>query len=262
MAFADMNPLGALWQNHGLRCLLLPDDVPPERSFSAALSQPPRRRQQPGRPAPPPASARVFDPAHPPRSAEPARPPRAENAPAPAQSAARNDGRRQPLPPHAWPAPWQKRLAATRPGLVVWTYWNLGRDLCKVEKEAGRRLERSAFLNRLLKDLNHPAGTHTFWPACLPVQDGPEAEADNFAPHADAFWSGVHTLGARGVVVMGSAAVRALALPGGLRPLQQTRRHGHLVWVLWDVEYLLHEEQRYTAMLAFLRQALRPVVRA
>ena len=69
------------------------------------------------------------------------------------------------------------------------------------------------------------------------------------------------TLGARGVVVMGSAAAKALALPGGLRPLQQTRHRGHLIWVLWDVEYLLHEEQRYGAMLAFLRQALRHVIR-
>ncbi len=48
MAFADLNPLGALWQSHGLRCLLLPGDVPPERSFSAALAQAPRRHPQPG----------------------------------------------------------------------------------------------------------------------------------------------------------------------------------------------------------------------
>lgn len=270
MAFADLNPLGALWQSHGLRCLLLPGDVPPERSFSAALAQAPRRHPQPGRPAPSSAPARAFRPAHPPHPPHPVeagRQARAETAPAPAQTAAktaRNDGRWQPLPPQAWPAPWQKRLAATRPGLVVWTYWNLGRDLCNAGGGDSQRLERSAFLKRLLGDLAHPAGTHTFWPACLPVQageKGEEAGAGDFAPHAEAFWSGVHRLGARGVVVMGSAAAKALALPGGLRPLQQTRHHGHLVWVLWDVEYLLHEEQRYTAMLAFLRQALRPVVR-
>lgn len=260
MAFADMNPLGALWQGHGLRCLLLPGDVPPERSFSAVLPQPARRNPPPGRPL------------HP---AEPRRPPRVERAPAPARAvaeadrpapstAARNDGRWRPLPPHAWPAPWQERLAATRPGLVVWTYWNLGRDICDAGGGDRQRQERRAFLQRLLGDLAHPAGTHTFWPACLPAQtEGADAAgADGFAPHADAFWSGVRQLGARGVVVMGSAATRALALPAGLRPLQQTRHHGHLVWVLWDVEYLLHEERRYTAMLAFLRQALRQVVRA
>lgn len=82
------------------------------------------------------------------------------------------------------------------------------------------------------------------------------------AGNPDVFWSGVSRLGARGVVVMGSAAVKALALPGNLRPLQQTRHRGHLVWVLWDVDYLLHEDQRYAAMLAFLRRALRQVTRA
>ena len=33
MAFADLNPLGALWQGHGLRCLLLPEDAPPALSL-------------------------------------------------------------------------------------------------------------------------------------------------------------------------------------------------------------------------------------
>ena len=173
---------------------------------------------------------------------------------------AHNEERWRPLPPHAWPAPWRERLAASRPGLVAWTYWNLGRDLCGAQDE--QRQARRAFLQRLLGDLGHPAGTHTFWPACLPRGDADDApDAENYAPHADAFWSGVSTLGARGVVVMGSAAAKALALPGGLRPLQQTRHRGHLIWVLWDVEYLLHEEQRYGAMLAFLRQALRHVIR-
>lgn len=259
MAFADLNPLGALWQSHGLRCLLLPGDVPPERSFSAAVPQPGCRNPRPVRPVYPD---------------DPRRAPRAEKSPVPARVAAeagqtspasRNDGLWQPLPPHVWPAPWRERLAATRPGLVVWTYWNLGRDICDAQGARDRqRLDRRTFLQRLLGDLAHPAGTHTFWPTCLPVQDTGDmnaADANGFAPHAGAFWSGVRKLGARGVVVMGSAAAEALALPSGLRPLQQTRHHGHLVWVLWDVEYLLHEEQRYTAMLAFLRQALRKVVR-
>lgn len=260
MAFADLNPLGALWQNRGLRCLLLPGDVPPERSLGAALPQPARRNTQPVRPTGPSRQSRAENPPIPTQIAAEAGQTASTSL---AAQAARNDDRWQPLPPHVWPAPWRERLAATRPGLVVWTYWNLGRDICDAQGARDRqRLDRRAFLQRLLGDLAHPAGTHTFWPACLPVQDTGEADANGFAPHPDAFWSGVHKLGARGVVVMGSAAVKALALPGGLRPLQQTRHHGHLVWVLWDVEYLLHEEQRYTAMLAFLRQALRQVVRA
>ncbi|MDO5484262.1 MAG: hypothetical protein Q4F27_05080, partial [Desulfovibrionaceae bacterium] len=131
-------------------------------------------------------------------------------------------------------------------GLVAWTYWNLGPDLCGLpepeatERETNlRRQERRAILQRILAVLGHPLGTHTFWPCCLPVA-GPDGES-RFQPHADAFWSGLAQLGSRGLVVMGSAAVKALELPSTLRPKQQTRHRGHLVWVLPDVEYLLEQ---------------------
>ncbi|MDD4702118.1 MAG: hypothetical protein PHI96_07845, partial [Desulfovibrio sp.] len=167
----------------------------------------------------------------------------------------------RPLPPHVWPLPWRQQLEKTRPGLVLWTYWNLGLDLSDPQAEG--RQERRGFLQKLLQDLAHPAGTHTFWPAGLPAapEDRPPGQDDALMPHADAFWSGASRLGARGVVVMGSAAVKALGLPPGLRPMQQTRYKGHMVWVLWDVDYLQREDQRYASMLAFLRQALRQVAR-
>ncbi|OXS28174.1 MAG: hypothetical protein BCS36_02880 [Desulfovibrio sp. MES5] len=167
----------------------------------------------------------------------------------------------KPLPPHVWPAPWRQQLEKTRPGLVLWTYWNLGLDLCDPQAEG--RLERRAFLQKLLQDLAHPAGTHTFWPAGMPAapEDHTPGMDEGLVPHADAFWSGTSRLGARGVVVMGSAAVKALGLPPGLRPLQQTRYRGHMVWVLWDVDYMQREDQRYASMLAFLRQSLRQVAR-
>ena len=69
------------------------------------------------------------------------------------------------------------------------------------------------------------------------------------------------TESARAVVVMGSVAARALGLPAGVRPLQQLRHRGTLVWVLWDVEFLLDEPQRYAAMLAFVRRALQQISR-
>lgn len=167
----------------------------------------------------------------------------------------------KPLPPHVWPAPWRQQMEKTRPGLVLWTYWSLGLDLC--DPQAKGRLERRAFLQKLLQDLAHPAGTHTFWPAGMPSapEDRTPGMDEGLMPHADAFWSGTSRLGARGVVVMGSAAVKALGLPPGLRPLQQTRYRGHMVWVLWDVDYMQREDQRYASMLAFLRQALRQVAR-
>ena len=82
-----------------------------------------------------------------------------------------------------------------------------------------------------------------------------------YQPNADVFWSGVQALHARAVVVMGSVAARALGLPAGVRPLQQLRHRGTLVWVLWDVEFLLDEPQRYAAMLAFVRRALQQISR-
>ena len=186
----------------------------------------------------------------------------APSQPAPgAQATAASGHPWKPLPPHVWPSPWRQQLEKTRPGLVLWTYWNLGLDLCDPQAEG--RLERRAFLQKLLQDLAHPAGTHTFWPAGMPAapEDRTPGTDESLVSHADAFWSGTARLGARGVVVMGSAAVKALGLPPGLRPLQQTRYRGHMVWVLWDVDYMQREDQRYASMLAFLRQSLRQVAR-
>lgn len=177
----------------------------------------------------------------------------------------------RPLPPHVWPAVWQERLSRTRQGRVVWTYWNLGPDLC--DPQAPGKAQRSAFFRRLMQDLAYPAGTSTFWPVCLPDPEAspealararaasPDGSTPHYLPNADVFWSGVQALHARAVVVMGSVAARALQLPAAVRPLQQLRHRGSLVWVLWDVEFLLDEPQRYTAMLAFVRRALQQISR-
>lgn len=296
MAFAPVNPLAAPWQARGLDWLLMPEDLPPELSLCVmpdAVPAAPVRRPQPAAPrAPRPvrplpsqlqqegqgsASAAPAQavrqggapvaspaPAAPaPEQRRPARPQAAEQAPeaaAPVRSW-------RPLPPHVWPAVWQERLSRTRQGRVVWTYWNLGPDLC--EAQAPGKAQRSAFFRRLMQDLAYPAGTSTFWPACLPDPDampaspGPAEGEDRprYQPNADVFWSGVQALHARAVVVMGSVAARALGLPAGVRPLQQLRHRGTLVWVLWDVEFLLDEPQRYAAMLAFVRRALQQISR-
>ncbi len=296
MAFAPVNPLAAPWQARGLDWLLMPEDLPPELSLCVmpdAVPAAPVRRPQPAAPrAPRPvrplpsqlqqegqgsASAAPAQavrqggapvaspaPAAPaPEQRRPARPQAAEQAPetaAPVRSG-------RPLPPHVWPAVWQERLSRTRQGRVVWTYWNLGPDLC--EAQAPGKAQRSAFFRRLMQDLAYPAGTSTFWPACLPDPDAMPAslapaegeDRPRYQPNADVFWSGVQALHARAVVVMGSVAARALGLPAGVRPLQQLRHRGTLVWVLWDVEFLLDEPQRYAAMLAFVRRALQQISR-
>ena len=296
MAFAPVNPLAAPWQARGLDWLLMPEDLPPELSLCAmpdAVPAAPVRRPQPAAPrAPRPvrplpsqmqqegqgsASAAPAQavrqggapvaspaPAAPaPEQRRPARPQAAEQAPEPAAPVRSW----RPLPPHVWPAVWQERLSRTRQGRVGWTYWNLGPDLC--EAQAPGKAQRSAFFRRLMQDLAYPAGTSTFWPACLPDPDAMPAspapaegeDRPRYQPNADVFWSGVQALHARAVVVMGSVAARALGLPAGVRPLQQLRHRGTLVWVRWDVEFLLDEPQRYAAMLAFVRRALQQISR-
>ena len=296
MAFAPVNPLAAPWQARGLDWLLMPEDLPPELSLCVmpdAVPAAPVRRPQPAAPRAPrpvrPLPSQLYQDGQGSAPAAPAQVGRQGSAPAasPTPAAPVQEQRRparpqpeeqapeaaapvrnwRPLPPHVWPAIWQERLSRTRQGRVVWTYWNLGPDLC--EAQAPGKAQRSAFFRRLMQDLAYPAGTSTFWPACLPDPDAMPAspapaegeDRPRYQPNADVFWSGVQALHARAVVVMGSVAARALGLPAGVRPLQQLRHRGTLVWVLWDVEFLLDEPQRYAAMLAFVRRALQQISR-
>lgn len=262
MAFALLNPLAAPWQHLGLRYLLAPADLPPELSLCGSSSETAAPAPSGTRSAPvPPSAPAARRPGCPapqsvaaPADSRPHAAPQADRTPS-----ARAGHAWQPLAPALWPDAWQQRLRQTRPGRIVWTYWNLGNDLSGVETPG--RQQRSAFFQRLLQALHHPAGSHTFWPVCLPAsgqpaQNGPAAPQ----PQADVFWSGLPRLGARGVVIMGSAAVDAVQLPGSLRPLQHTIYRGHRVWVLWDVDNMLSESQRYSQMLAMLRQALHPLI--
>lgn len=261
MAFTDMSLHGALWQHLGLHYLLMPEDVFFKRDTETyAFTQDSLR-------------ARAHAPVQ--RSAEAARKafqPQAWKADAqkrpqkktPSVPGGPVRGSWQSVPPETLPSIWQERMQKSRPGLVAWTYWKLGADLCTPQQvEDSQRQARRAYLQRILKDLRHPGGTHTFWPCCLPEASDDEAPdaPPIYRPNAAAFWSGLTCLDTRGVVVMGSAAVQALELPAGLRPLQQTRYRGHLVWILQDVEYLLEQPHGYAPMLAFLQQALRPLIR-
>ena len=293
MAFALVNPVSALWQRRGLTSLLMPDGydafaAPQESAHALSGNGPrvqpthahagqsqtsqthtgqPRERQswQQSR-----AQAQISQSQSNQAPSGQAQAHRQNHAESPTEQPAEQPADHGkpaawlPLPPHVWPSPWQTRLEQTRPGPVLWTYWNLGPDMC--DPQTPGRLERRQFLQRLLQDLGHPAGTHTFWPSCLPPDPAalPAAATQQesaYVANPDVFWSGAMQLKARGVVVMGSAAARAVALPGGLRPPQQIRHRGKLVWVLWDVDNLLQFDQRYASMLALLRDALRHFLR-
>ncbi|MDR0816316.1 MAG: hypothetical protein LBN28_02830 [Desulfovibrio sp.] len=243
MAFADINLQGVVWRGKGLNFLLLPPGVSAHRLPGAARAQVASQRKS--------ASQRE----HGKKERRLRAPNQNQKGQSGLQTAQPPD--RGPLPQNAWPEEWQKRLAATRPGKIVWTYWELGRDVC-LTPNAGRR----AFFQRLLTDLGHPAGTHTFWPPCLPAD--PETSAippsplseTGFTANPDVFWSGVNKLGARGVVAMGEAAVKALNLPVAFDGLQQIHHRGYFVWMLQDVGDFLREAKSYRNILEFLRNAL------
>lgn len=261
MAFADLSLAAALWRGRGLRWLAACADLPPELSLTCQPMQ--AAAQKAARPAngakQPGAGVRhnaVRDAVQEQRPAEAKR--------QPAKPAADTDARWRPRAPDALPEAWRSRLSATRPGLVAWTYWGLAQDIAaaagnavQTEAEVQPRSQRRAFLARLLRDLAHPAGTHTFWPSCQPAKADAESEAqDLFAADAEAFWSGLVHLGCRAVIVMGSAAARALALPDSARPFGLLRWRGHVVLVLAEVDALAEDAAQYSSILAFIRRGL------
>lgn len=260
MAFARLNALAAPWQGNGIRYLLSPEDLPAEWSACALPGTAPAHAplQRAARPVSPPQRQAV--PTAPVRKPAPQRP---EAAPPPAVQRTTVRDAWKPVPQQQWPQPWQERLPLTRHGRVGWTYRHLGADLLgNGPDEPGQDVpctmqDRREFFRRMISDLRYPAGTHTFWPVCMPLSAAPDAP-EQTSP--DAFWSGLRQLGARGVVIMGSAAAKAAGLPGGLRPLQTLFFRGFRVLVLWDMANLVRQEARYASILAFLRSSLQPLL--
>ena len=158
-----------------------------------------------------------------------------------------------------WSPLWRERLQKTKKAPVLWTYWNLGHDLC-----GNPCPKRRALLRELLDELGHAPGTHSFWPLAMPGGQGTELVA-----RPELFWSGVRLLESRAVVVMGLPALQALELartgdngdsgdgPGKLCPFQLKRYQGRLLVVLPAPE-LLVESLEHKQLYAFLRQALAP----
>ena len=266
MAFADLNLAATLWRGRGLRWLAAGADLPPELSLlcqtkSSAIKNQARPANRPTKP--------LDVGKHRPDRARWQEQQTVQDKRQKNNSAANNSERWQPLAPDALPEPWRHRLAATRKGKVAWTYSSLGQDLasvtdkaCETEAEVQARSVRRAFLSSLLRDLGHPAGTHTFWPSCLSamIAEGNQAEVP-VAANAEAFWSGLVHLGCRAVIVMGGVAVRALELPDSARPFGLLRWRGHLVLVLPEVDVLAGDATRYGSTLAFLRNGLGGIAR-
>lgn len=291
MAFADVNLAALAWQNLGLHYLLQDGDLPDFASqhLASALirvngsqgkgQKPDSASARPDRPGWRQDAGRNFSQRQPAgrqdRQAATGSD-RSQTGGQPGRHSTRQSGHTrtagpdssgnsapakqaspQVLPPELWPLAWQQRLARTRPGRIAWTYRELGRDFLSAEDPATAR--RREFFGRLIRDLSHPAGSHTFWPACLPARtpDGSLGE-NQYDPRV--YWSGLKKLGARGIVVMDREVARAIGLPDTLRPLQQIMHNGFFVWFLWDAEVMSNDLERYGSMLAYLRSALRMIV--
>jgi hypothetical protein len=171
-----------------------------------------------------------------------------------APAARRTQGPAQDTRETSWPAVWQERLQKTKAAPIICTYWELGLDLCGAPDSKRRELFQA-----LLRDLAYPPGTLSFWPLALPAQDGKE----DLEANAPVFWEGVKLLHGRAAVIMGSQALRALALPGrmpALRPFQQARHQGIQLIVLHSPDALMQEPRRMETLPEFLRQALAPFV--
>lgn len=143
-----------------------------------------------------------------------------------------------------WPDPWQKLFSKTKRGWLAWTYWDLGADLC-----GHADTQRRQCLARLIRDLNRPAGTHTFWPICLPVQ---EEASFSLQANPEIFWSGLHELGARVLIIMGSQAARQAGITKAIQPLQSFNHNGLRILMTWDFDHIFAETTRYKNIVNFL----------
>lgn len=241
MAFETLNPVCAIWQGFGLRYLLA-------RPYPArALVAPQAKVVGSGQGRHSPSAA--------PRQVEAKWQPSVTTTPETAKTA-RQPGF-TPIPVESWPQLWQEQFKLARKGKIAWTYWNLGADLLAARDVIPARegkAKRSRIMQRLLRELGSPAGTHTFWPAHLDPDVEPTAQPE-------LFWSGVKFLGCRVVIMMGSKAAGKLLNQKGLRPLTQLRMHGHIVWILNDLDLLEENSANFSHVLAFLRQAMSAFIR-
>ena len=243
MAFADLNSEAALWKNAGLKYLFYPDGLP-EPSVAE-------------RPSPPPANEnkRRFA-----RPAPATRPSPEKTRPATAPPVAAKPAPRSFVSLESMPDAWRALLKKINKGTIAWTYPELGADLASSsivlsEDEKKRFAARKNFIARILKDLGHPPGTHTFLPPAPGVWN-----AENFV--ADYFFSSLRILNCRGLLVFGSPVGGILFPEKRLRPLVSWMRGDLFVWILRDINVLSENDSPYyNESLVYLRDALRRFVR-
>lgn len=227
MIFAKKNIAGLVWQRMGLSTILMPDNMTGAETHvpKTAHAQPQPKREHP------PAVSEPVQKIEIPVVSKPLKP--------------------RFLPIEQWPEHWKRRFEQTRKGKIGWTYWSLGQDLTSSNSDEAKK-KRGNFMRRFFHDLAFPQGTHTFWPASLPdpTQNG------LIEANPDVFWAALRGLGSRAVVIMGSAAAKALLEEQRLKPMTAYHKPGFLIWVLWEIDTLATDEGKYRQALGFMKKAL------
>jgi hypothetical protein len=143
------------------------------------------------------------------------------------------------LQPHEldWPEPWKGQLARLqRPKPVLWTYRELGLDLCGSPDPRRRELWAT-----IIEKLGWPRGAVLFWPFSHVVEE-------TLVQRTDLFWKGIGSIDPMMIVVFGMDAaaellpgnaaygpvrqgsVQVLLLPGPQDMLPDNRSSKRIVW--------------------------------
>ncbi len=165
----------------------------------------------------------------------------------------------------AWPKAWQilheRRKWPAKP-LVCWTYAGLGDDLVGTPGVDLVDEARKQHIARLIKELNHPGGTHVFWPYALPdsflAENGGDGALSLFPSGMDTasfFQSVMEIMRPRVVLIFGSEARDALKLPPALIPHTDAMIGGRLHIQMARPESFA-DAAAFARALAFLRKQL------
>jgi hypothetical protein len=136
-----------------------------------------------------------------------------------------------------WPEPWKGQLTRLqRPRPVLWTYLELGFDLCGSPDQRRRELWAT-----IIEKLGWPRGAVLFWPFSCVV-------GETLVQRTDLFWKGIDTIDPMMIVVFGTDAaaellpgnagygparhggVQVLLLPGPQDMLPDNRTSKRIVW--------------------------------
>jgi hypothetical protein len=104
-----------------------------------------------------------------------------------------------PQPGQDWPEPWKTQLdRVQRPRPAIWTYLELGCDLCGRPEPLRRGLWAS-----IIEGLGWPKGSVVFWPFS-------HLHGEHLHHRPDLFWRGVPILDPPLIVMFGEQALREL----------------------------------------------------